>query len=46
MIVIARSRELIANHMAQAMLRMCAQHGTAPGIVDQASRLLEALEAG
>lgn len=45
MIVVARSQELIATHMAPAMLRMCAQHGTAPAIVDEALRLLEALDA-
>ena len=46
MIVVARSQQLIAAHMAQAMLRMCAQHGTAPGIIQEASRLLAAVEAG
>jgi predicted nucleic acid-binding protein len=43
MIVVARSQELIAAHIAQAMLRMCAQHGTSPGIIQEASRLLAAL---
>jgi predicted nucleic acid-binding protein len=42
MIVVARSQELIAAHMAQAMLRMCAQHGTSPAIIQEASRLLAA----
>jgi hypothetical protein len=46
MIVLARSQQLIAAHMAQAMLRMCAQHGTSPGVTQEASRLLAALEAG
>ncbi len=45
MIVVARSQELIAAHMVQAMLRMCAQHGTSPGIIQEASRLLAALGA-
>lgn len=46
MIVIARSQQLVPGHMAQAMLRMCAQHGTSPSIVDAASLLLSALGTG
>ncbi len=45
MIVVARSQQLIAAHMAQAMLRMCAEHGTAPLVIQEASLLLTALEA-
>jgi len=45
MIVLARSQQLIAAHMAQAMLRMCGQRGTSPGVIEEASRLLAALEA-
>ncbi len=44
MIVLSRSQQLIPPHMAHAMLRMCAQHGTAPSIVQEASLLLAALE--
>jgi predicted nucleic acid-binding protein len=44
MIVVARSQQLIPAHMAHAMLRMCAQHGTAPAIIQEASLLLSALE--
>jgi predicted nucleic acid-binding protein len=44
MIVIARSQQLIADHMAQAMLRMCAQHGTAPALIEEASRVLAAFD--
>lgn len=43
MVVLARSQQLIPGHMAQAMLRMCAQHGTAPSIIQEASLLLAAL---
>jgi predicted nucleic acid-binding protein len=45
MVVLARSQQLIPAHMADAMLRMCAQHGTAPSVVQEASLLLSALEA-
>jgi predicted nucleic acid-binding protein len=45
MIVVARSQQLIAAHMAQAMLRMCAQHGTAPALIQEAAGLLTALGA-
>jgi predicted nucleic acid-binding protein len=44
MIVVARSQELIPAHVAQAMLRMCSQHGTSPLLIDEASRLLAALD--
>lgn len=44
MIVVARSQELIPDHMAQAMLRMCSQHGTSPSLIEEASLLLAALE--
>ena len=43
MIVVARSQVLIPGHMAEAMLRMCAQHGTSPSIIQEASALLAAL---
>jgi hypothetical protein len=44
MVVLARSQQLIPAHMAQAMLHMCGQHGTAPAIIEEASLLLAALE--
>lgn len=46
MIVVARSQQLIPAHMAQAMLRMCVQHGTAPLLIQEASLLLAALGDG
>jgi predicted nucleic acid-binding protein len=44
MIVVARSQELIPDHVARAMLSMCSQHGTSPLLIDEASRLLAALD--
>jgi predicted nucleic acid-binding protein len=44
MIVVARSQQLIAAHMARAMLRMCAQHSTAPSLIHEASLLVAAIE--
>jgi predicted nucleic acid-binding protein len=46
MVVVARSQDLVSAHMAQAMLRMCAQHGTSPSIIQEASLLLAAFETG
>jgi predicted nucleic acid-binding protein len=44
MIVVARSQELIPDHVARAMLRMCAQHGTSPALVDEAAILLTEMD--
>jgi predicted nucleic acid-binding protein len=44
LIVLATRQELIANHIAQAMLRMCAQHGTSPVTIKEAMDILQALQ--
>jgi predicted nucleic acid-binding protein len=43
MVVLARSQEFVATHVAEAMLRTCAQHGTSPALVQEASLVLSAL---
>jgi predicted nucleic acid-binding protein len=43
LIVLARSRDYVATHVAEAMLRTCTQHGTSPALVQEASLVLSAL---
>jgi hypothetical protein len=43
MVIAARSQQFVPDHVAQAMLRMCAQHGTSPVLIQEALEVLAAL---